>query len=52
MVKCEECMNEGKLTQNILEWYPPERKRNGKPRNSWMQEITTWNGSKRKNEGK
>ena len=48
------------LPRGILEWCPPERRRNGRPRNSWMQdvttgmrerergELTTWNGSTEK----
>ena len=34
-------MNEGKLSRKFLEWYPPKRKRKGRPPNSWMQEVTT-----------
>ena len=36
-------MNEERLTQNILEWCPPGRRRiiKGRPRNSWIQKITT-----------
>ena len=33
-------MNKERLPQKILEWFPPAR-RNGRPRNSWMQEVTT-----------
>ena len=29
------------LPRKILEWYPPGRRRKGRPRNSWMQEVTT-----------
>ena len=34
-------MDEEWLPRNILEWCPPERRRKGKPHNSWMQEVTT-----------
>ena len=34
-------MGEEKLPRKILEWCPPERRRKGRPRNSWMQEVTT-----------
>ena len=38
-------MNEERLPQQILEWCPPirrrRRRRKGRPRNSWMQEVTT-----------
>ena len=33
-------MNEERLPKNILEWYPSGR-RMGRPRYSWMQEVTT-----------
>ena len=36
MVTCEERL----LPQKMLEWCPPGRKRNGRPRNSRMQEVT------------
>ena len=29
------------LPRRISEWCPPGRRRNGRPRNSWMQEVTT-----------
>ena len=29
------------LPRRILEWCPPGRQRKEKPRNSWMQEVTT-----------
>ena len=56
-------MNEERLPRKSLEWCPPGRSRKGRPRNSWMQEVTTgmreegikktWNGSTEKNgEGK
>ena len=48
-------MDQEKLPRRILEWCPPGRRRKGRPRNSWMQEVTsgmresgeltTWNGS-------
>ena len=25
----------------MLEWCPPGRRRKGRPRNSWMQDVTT-----------
>ena len=31
----------------MLEWYPPGRRKMGKPRNSWMQEVTTGMREKR-----
>ena len=34
-------INEGILPQKILDWCAPGRRRKGRPRNSWMQEITT-----------
>ena len=34
-------MNKEKLPRKILEWCPPGRRINGRPRNSWMQKITT-----------
>ena len=34
-------LNEEKLTQKKLELCPSGRKRKGRPRNSWMQIITT-----------
>jgi hypothetical protein len=33
-------MDKARLPRNILEWCPPGR-RKGRPRNSWMQEVTT-----------
>ena len=50
-------MNEERLPRKILEWCPPGRRRKGRRRNSWMQEVTTsmremglanWNGSTEK----
>ena len=45
-------MGQGRLPRRILELCPPGRRRKGRPRNSWMQEVTTrmselasWNGS-------
>ena len=33
--------NDGKATSKNLEWYPSGRRRiEGRPRNSWMQEVT------------
>ena len=34
-------MNEARLPLQNLEWCPPGRRRKGRPRNSWMQEVTT-----------
>ena len=34
-------MDEERLPPKILEWCPPGRKRKGRPRNWWMQEVTT-----------
>ena len=34
-------MDEERFPRKILEWCPAGRKRKGRPRNSWMQEITT-----------
>ena len=34
-------MDQGILPRRILEWCPPGRRRKGRPRNSWMQEIIT-----------
>jgi hypothetical protein len=34
-------MNEERLPQKIVEWCPPGRRREGRSRNSWMQEVTT-----------
>ena len=52
-------MNEERLPRKILKWYPPGRRRKGRPRNSWAQEVitemrekgivTTWKGSTGKN---
>ena len=30
-----------RILRNILKWCPPGRRRRGRPRNSWMQEVTT-----------
>ena len=32
---------QARLPRRILEWCPPGRRRKGRPRNTWMQEITT-----------
>ena len=47
-------MNAERLPQKNLGWCPPGRRRKGRLRNSWMQEVTigmtdggelaTWNG--------
>jgi hypothetical protein len=34
-------MDEYRLSGKILEWCPLERRREGRPRNPWMQEVTT-----------
>ena len=34
-------MDQEKLRRRTLEWCPPGRRRKGKPRDSWMQELTT-----------
>ena len=34
-------MNEERLPRKIFEWYPPGRRRKGRPQISWMQEVTT-----------
>ena len=34
-------MNEESLLQNILDWPLTKRRRKGRPRNSWMQDVTT-----------
>ena len=34
-------MDEERLPRKILECYPPGRPKRGRPRNSWMQEVTT-----------
>ena len=34
-------MDKERLPQRILEWWPPGRQRKGRPRSSWMQEVTT-----------
>ena len=34
-------MDEEWLPRKILEWGPPERRRKGRPRNSWMEEAKT-----------
>ena len=26
--------------KHVLQWYPPGRRRKGRPRNSWIQEVT------------
>ena len=50
--------NDERLPQKNLEFFPTGRRRKGKPRISWMQEVklegdkrelTTWNGSTGKN---
>ena len=33
--------DEERLPRRILEWCPHGRRRKGRPRNSWMQEVTT-----------
>ena len=49
-------MNEERHPRKNVEWCPPEKRTKGRPRNSWMQEVTTgmrqgegglviWNGS-------
>jgi len=34
-------MNELRKYRKILDWCPSGRRRNGRSRNSWMQEVTT-----------
>ena len=34
-------MDEERLPRNILELCPPGRRKKGRPRNSWMQKVTT-----------
>jgi hypothetical protein len=34
-------MDQERLPRRVLEWCPPGRRRKGRSRNSWMQEITT-----------
>ena len=34
-------MEEERLPRRILEWCTPGRRRRGRIRNSWMQEVTT-----------
>ena len=34
-------MDQERLPRRILEWCPPGRRRKGRPRKSWMQEVTT-----------
>ena len=34
-------MDEERLVRKILEWYPPGRRRKGRPQNSWMHEVIT-----------
>ena len=34
-------VDQERLPRRILEWCPPGRRRKGRPRNSWMQEVTT-----------
>ena len=34
-------MDQEMFPRRILEWWPPGRRRKGRPRNSWMQEVTT-----------
>ena len=36
-----ERMGQERLPRRILELCPPGRRRKGRPRNSWMQEVTT-----------
>ena len=34
-------MDQERLPRRTLEWCPPGRRRKGRPRDSWMQEVTT-----------
>ena len=34
-------MDQERLPRRILEWCPSGRRRKGRPRNSWMLEVTT-----------
>ena len=34
-------MEEERLPRKMLEWCPPGRRRKGRLRNSWMQDVTT-----------
>ena len=34
-------MDHERLPKRILEWCPPGRRRKGRPRKSWRQEVTT-----------
>ena len=34
-------IDQERLPRRILEWCPPGRRRKGRPRNLWMQEVTT-----------
>jgi hypothetical protein len=34
-------MNEERLSRKSLQWCPSGRRRKGRSRNSWMQEVTT-----------
>jgi hypothetical protein len=34
-------MDQERLPRRILEWCPTGGRRKGRPRNSWMQEVTT-----------
>jgi hypothetical protein len=34
-------MDQERLPRRIVEWCTPGRRRKGRPRNSWMQEVTT-----------
>ena len=34
-------LNKERLPRKILKWCLPRRTRKGRPRNSWMQEVTT-----------
>ena len=34
-------IDEERLPRKMLGWCPPGRKRKGRPRNSWMEEVTT-----------
>ena len=40
MATCKEWMKKGSIKKK-LEWCSPGRKWNGRPRISWMQEVTT-----------
>ena len=34
-------LNEESLPRKMLDWCPPGRRRKGRPRHSWMQEVTS-----------